>query len=87
MKEPKLLLLDEPLSNVDAKLRLELREEIRTIQQKLGITTILVTHDQDEAMSMSDFIMLMGKGKLLQFDTPHAIYNMPLHRDVATPRR
>jgi putative spermidine/putrescine transport system ATP-binding protein len=74
---PKLLLLDEPLSALDAKIRVELRSEIRRIQQTLGITTIYVTHDQEEALSLSDRIVVMSAGKIEQIGTPFEIYNFP----------
>ncbi|NCC31319.1 MAG: ABC transporter ATP-binding protein, partial [Chloroflexia bacterium] len=74
---PQLLLLDEPLSALDAKIRLELRHEIRRIQRQLGITTIYVTHDQEEALSLSDRIVVMSKGKIEQVGTPTEIYNAP----------
>lgn len=77
IKNPAVLLMDEPLSNLDAKLRVETREEIRKLQQHLGITTIFVTHDQDEAASISDRILIMNNGKLQQFDKPREIYNNP----------
>lgn len=70
VKRPKVLLLDEPLSNLDAKLRVETREEIRRIQQEVKITTIFVTHDQEEAMSISDRIAVMDKGVLQQYEKP-----------------
>ncbi|NOZ30448.1 MAG: ABC transporter ATP-binding protein [Crenarchaeota archaeon] len=75
--EPSVLLLDEPLSNLDAKLRLEMREELRTLQKRLGITTVYVTHDQLEALSMSDRIAVMNKGKVLQVGTPEELYMRP----------
>lgn len=81
--EPKLLLLDEPLSALDAKVRMSLREEIRSIQKKLGITTIFVTHDQEEALSISDRIVVMNGGKVEQIGTPFEIYNRPATRFVA----
>ena len=81
--KPKLLLLDEPLSALDAKVRISLREEIRTIQRALGITTIFVTHDQEEALSMSDRIVVMYDGKVEQVGTPFEIYNSPATRFVA----
>ena len=81
---PKLLLLDEPLSALDAKIRLSLRQEIRTIQRRLGITTIYVTHDQEEALSMSDRIVVMNQGVAEQIGDPFAIYNRPATRFVAT---
>lgn len=82
--EPQILLLDEPLSNLDAKLREETRFEIKRLQLELGITTIYVTHDQAEAMSMSDRIMVMQKGEVQQVGTPFDIYNRPLNRFVAS---
>jgi putative spermidine/putrescine transport system ATP-binding protein len=74
---PQVLLLDEPLSALDAKIRLELRTEIRAIQQELGITTIYVTHDQEEAMSLSDRVVVMKDGHIEQIGTPFEIYNFP----------
>ncbi|KAF9143954.1 hypothetical protein BGX30_014250 [Mortierella sp. GBA39] len=82
--EPNILLLDEPLSNLDAKLREETRQEIKRLQLELGITTIYVTHDQSEAMSMSDRIMVMKDGVVQQIGTPHEIYNRPVNRFVAS---
>ena len=82
--KPRLLLLDEPLSALDAKIRVSLREEIRAIQQDLGITTVFVTHDQEEAMSISDRIVVMNAGNLDQTGSPHEIYNRPKTRFVAT---
>ncbi|SKA85783.1 putative spermidine/putrescine transport system ATP-binding protein [Thiothrix eikelboomii] len=82
--KPKLLLLDEPLSALDAKIRVSLREEIRAIQRKLQITTIFVTHDQEEALSMSDRIVVMHQGKADQLGTPFEIYNQPKTRFVAS---
>jgi spermidine/putrescine ABC transporter ATP-binding subunit len=75
--KPKVLLLDEPLSNLDAKLRQEMREEIVEIQKRVGITTIFVTHDQEEALAISDRIAVMYEGRIEQLDTPVAIYNYP----------
>ncbi|NOU97031.1 ATP-binding cassette domain-containing protein [Paenibacillus sp. LMG 31456] len=83
VKRPKLLLLDEPLSNLDARLRIELREEIRLIQQELRITTVLVTHDQEEAMSVSDRVLLLKDGQLQQYCAPQHLYKYPQHRFVA----
>lgn len=83
VKEPKLLLLDEPLSNLDAKLRVEMREEIRRIQKESGVTTVFVTHDQDEATSISDYIMLMNFGVEQQFSATKEIYNNPANLFVA----
>ena len=81
--EPGVLLFDEPLSNLDAKLRVSMRTEIRKIQQKVGITAIYVTHDQSEAMSISDKIIIMSKGKVEQIGTPREIYYHPNSRFVA----
>ncbi len=83
VKEPKILLLDEPLSNLDARLRIELREEIRTLQRKLQITTIFVTHDQEEALSISDKILLLNEGVLQQYSTPKDMYMSPNNKFVA----
>ncbi len=77
VKKPKMLLLDEPLSNLDARLRLQTREEIRRIQQTTGITTVFVTHDQEEAMSISDKIVVMKLGEEQQIDSPQNVYNSP----------
>ena len=82
--KPQLLLLDEPLSALDAKIRLDLRSEIRRIQQELGITTIYVTHDQEEALSLSDRIVVMNQGKIEQVGTPFEIYNFPQTQFVAS---
>jgi putative spermidine/putrescine transport system ATP-binding protein len=82
--KPKVLLLDEPLSALDAKVRVSLREEIRTIQKNLGITTIFVTHDQEEALSISDRIVVMYGGRAEQVGTPFEIYNHPSTRFVAS---
>ena len=81
---PTLLLMDEPLSNLDAKLRIELREDIRDIQRRLGITTIYVTHDQEEALAVSDRICVMNKGNVEQIGTPFEIYRKPLRRFAAS---
>ena len=81
--EPKLLLLDEPLSNLDAKLRESMRFEIKEIQRKLGITVVYVTHDQTEAMTMSDRIFLINRGDIQQCGTPQEIYNSPVNQFVA----
>ena len=78
-----ILLLDEPLSNLDAKLRVDVRTELRQIQRRLGITTIYVTHDQDEALSMSDIIAVMRRGRIEQIGTPWEIYFRPANRFVA----
>lgn len=82
--EPKVLLLDEPLSNLDAKLKEKMRNELKTIQKKLGITTIFVTHDQQEALTISDRIAVFNKGKCLQVGTPNEIYLNPVNKFVAT---
>ena len=82
--KPKVLLLDEPLSALDAKVRVSLREEIRGIQKNLGITTIFVTHDQEEALSISDRIVVMYGGRAEQVGTPFQIYNHPTTRFVAS---
>jgi putative spermidine/putrescine transport system ATP-binding protein len=82
--KPKVLLLDEPLSALDAKVRVSLREEIRAIQKNLGITTIFVTHDQEEALSISDRIVVMYNGRAEQVGTPFEIYNRPATRFVAS---
>jgi iron(III) transport system ATP-binding protein len=81
--EPKVLLLDEPLSNLDAKLRVSTRLEIRKIQQRVGITSVYVTHDQEEAMTLSDWVVIMHKGKIMQIGTPQEIYAYPVNRFVA----
>ncbi len=81
---PQVLLMDEPLSALDAKIRISLRQEIRAIQRQLGITTIYVTHDQEEALSISDRIVVMSKGNMEQVGTPLDIYNAPKTRFVAS---
>ena len=83
-KKPRVLLLDEPLSNLDARLRLETREEIRRIRQETGITTIFVTHDQEEAMSITDTIVLMKDGVLQQKEAPQEMYRKPANQFVAS---
>lgn len=80
---PEILLLDEPLSNLDAKLRLKMRVEIRELQQKLGITTIFVTHDQEECFSISDKVAVMNRGVIEQYDSPERIYARPSTEFVA----
>ena len=84
VREPAVLLLDEPLANLDAKLRLEMRSEIRRIQRETGITAILVTHDQVEAMSMCDRIAIMNEGKILQIAEPMEMYTNPATEFVAS---
>ncbi len=81
--EPKLLLLDEPLSNLDAKLRVNMRVEIKRIQKKLGITTLFVTHDQEECFSISDKVAVMNQGVIEQYDSPENIYRHPKTEFVA----
>jgi putative spermidine/putrescine transport system ATP-binding protein len=81
--EPPLVLMDEPLSNLDAKLRLEMRAEIRRIHNQLGATTIYVTHDQDEALSLADRIVVLRDGEIRQVGSPHELYERPAHLDVA----
>ena len=83
VKMPRILLLDEPLSNLDARLRLQTREELRRIQNETGITTIFVTHDQEEAMSISDLIIVMKDGIIQQIDLPQAVYDSPVNLFVA----
>ncbi|MHA6691093.1 ABC transporter ATP-binding protein [Devosia sp. A449] len=80
---PRMLLLDEPLSALDAKIRVSLREEIRAIQLELGITTLFVTHDQEEALSISDRVVVMNEGHIEQLGAPHEIYNRPATSFVA----
>src|SRR6478735_514979 len=81
--EPPLVLMDEPLSNLDAKLRLEMRAEIRRIHNELGATTIYVTHDQDEALSLADRIVVLRDGMIRQVGSPKELYESPSHLDVA----
>ena len=83
VKHPKVLLLDEPLSNLDARLRLQTREEIRRIQQETGITSVFVTHDQEEAMSICDEIVVMKLGEMQQIGAPQEVYNNPANLFVA----
>ena len=83
VQEPDILLLDEPLSNLDAKLRVKVREDIRDLQRRLGITTVIVTHDQDEALSISDRIAVMNDGRIEQFSTPQELYDRPATEYVA----
>ena len=81
--EPDILLLDEPLSNLDAKIRVQVRAEIRTLQQEVGITTVYVTHDQEEALSLSDRMAVMRDGRVLQLGPPRELYERPRTRFVA----
>jgi len=81
--QPRVLLLDEPLSNLDAKLRVQMRGEIRALQRVLGITTVYVTHDQEEAMAISDRIAVMDQGRIVQCDTAEELYRRPISSFVA----
>lgn len=83
VKTPRVLLLDEPLSNLDARLRLQTREEIRRIQRETGVTTVFVTHDQEEAMSISDMIVVMKAGMVQQIGKPQDVYDSPVNLFVA----
>ena len=83
VRHPRAFLMDEPLSNLDARLRLQMRGELKHLQQKLATTTVYVTHDQAEAMTLGHRVAVMNKGKLQQFDTPLEIYNRPANRFVA----
>lgn len=83
VKEPQILLLDEPMSNLDARLKIEIRDEIKRIQQSLGLTSIIVTHDQEEAMAIADKIAILDNGHIQQFDTPEALYHLPANLFVA----
>ncbi len=83
VKEPQVLLLDEPLSNLDAQIRLSARAEIRRLQQELGVTAILVTHDQAEALAMADRVAVFSMGELQQYDTPEVLYHRPKNTFVA----
>jgi ABC-type sugar transport system ATPase subunit len=84
VKEPSVFLMDEPLSNLDAKIRVEIRAELKNLQKRLGITTVYVTHDQGEAMSLADRIAVMNAGTLQQYDTPDNIYRNPMNIFVAS---
>src|SRR5262245_45801539 len=83
VRHPRAFLMDEPLSNLDAKLRLQMRAELKHLQQKLATTTVYVTHDQAEAITLGHRVAVMNKGRLQQFDTPLEIYNRPANRFVA----
>jgi len=83
VREPSLLLLDEPLSNLDAKLREQMRFELKRLQHELGITTLYVTHDQSEALALSDSIAVFSTGRAVQLGPPHEIYRHPANRFVA----
>lgn len=84
VRKPKIFLMDEPLSNLDAKLRTEMRVEIKKLQKKVGITTLYITHDQVEAMSMADNIGVIDNGKLQQVGSPDRVYNLPVNQFVAS---
>src|SRR5690606_7609204 len=81
--EPSLVLMDEPLSNLDAKLRLDMRTEIRRLHQELGLTTIYVTHDQEEALSLADRLVVLREGRVQQIGTPDDLYDHPRNWHVA----
>lgn len=83
VREPRVYLMDEPLSNLDARLRVQMRAELKRLQHQLGTTTVYVTHDQAEAMTLAHRVAVMDKGRLQQFDTPMNIYNKPVNRFVA----
>ncbi|MDT5062362.1 MAG: multiple sugar transport system ATP-binding protein [Acidobacteriota bacterium] len=83
VREPRVYLMDEPLSNLDAKLRVQMRGELKRLQHELGTTTVYVTHDQAEAMTLAHRVAVMRSGRLQQFDTPMNIYNCPINRFVA----
>ncbi|WP_276255993.1 ABC transporter ATP-binding protein [Halomontanus rarus] len=83
VRDPKIFLMDEPLSNLDAKLKVHMRTELQRLQEELGTTTIYVTHDQHEALTMSDRIVVLDQGELQQFGTPDEVYNEPVNRFVA----
>ena len=83
VREPAAFLMDEPLSNLDAKLRVQMRSEIASLQRQLGVTTIYVTHDQTEALTMGDRVAVLKGGVLQQVDTPKILYNRPVNAFVA----
>jgi ABC-type sugar transport system ATPase subunit len=83
VRHPRAFLMDEPLSNLDAKLRLQMRGELKRLQRQLATTTVYVTHDQAEAMTLGNRVAVMNQGRLQQFDTPLEIYNRPANRFVA----
>ncbi|MBJ6360084.1 ABC transporter ATP-binding protein [Paenibacillus sp. GCM10012307] len=83
-KNPEILLLDEPMSNLDARLKLDVRDEIRKIQLSLGVTTIIVTHDQEEALAISDRVAILNGGKIQQYAAPHELFNYPINLFVAS---
>ena len=79
--DPEVLLLDEPFSNLDARRRDEMRFELKEVQARFGVTTIFITHDQNEAMILSDRVLVMNAGRIVQEGTPQAIYQRPTHAD------
>src|SRR5256886_6679802 len=83
VRDPKEFLMDEPLSNLDAKLRVQMRAEIASLQNRLGTTTVYVTHDQSEAMTLGDRVAVLGDGRLQQCDTPHELDARPANTFVA----
>ena len=83
VKEPKVLLLDEPMSNLDARLKIEIREVIKKLQQELKVTSVIVTHDQEEAMAIADKIAILSEGRIQQYDTPNRLYEYPANLFVA----
>ncbi len=83
VRRPRVFLMDEPLSNLDARLRIEMRAELKLLHQKLGITTVYVTHDQSEAMGLSDRVAVLNKGRVQQCDAPQAVYGLPANTFVA----
>lgn len=83
VKEPDVLLMDEPMSNLDARLKIEIRDVIKRLQQELGLTSVIVTHDQEEAMAIADKIAILDNGEIQQFDTPEELYNKPANLFVA----
>ncbi|OKP83050.1 ABC transporter ATP-binding protein [Paenibacillus sp. P32E] len=83
-KNPEILLLDEPMSNLDARLKLDVRDEIRKIQRNLGVTTIIVTHDQEEALAISDRVAILNGGQIQQYAPPHELFNHPVNLFVAS---
>ena len=83
VRNPKVFLFDEPLSNLDAKLRVQMRIEIKKVHQKVRTTTVYVTHDQVEAMTLADRVVVLQEGNLIQYDTPDGIYNRPAAKFVA----
>ena len=83
VKEPDVLLLDEPMSNLDARLKIEIREVIKKLQQELKVTSVIVTHDQEEAMAIADKIAILSEGKIQQYDTPERLYEYPANLFVA----